>query len=241
MKEVSESLSSLISIFTTLGLLFIFEIAAFNSGYYAAMGTEYLNFFAMTDFVTTALFLMPITVLVVILTGLAFSLYIAAQRLFARGSYLPFLIASITFLGTGSWIASYTESLGMRLVANAGGIIYFASASMFFVWLKRPKETVVKYLLFPLVNASFVAILFGYYMANMDLRYRKPSTISLVSGDNIEARVLRASGQGILAMSCINDELVFVPWPQIKELQRSAGCHGKYDDTVPFTLKYLFL
>lgn len=241
LKEFFEAFSPFASVFAALGLLFVFEIAAFNSGYYAAMGTEYLNFFSITDFVTTALFLMPITVLVVFLTGLAFVIYVASQRLFTEDSYLPIIIAGVTFCGSGIWITSYTEQFEMKMVAYAGGGIFFASACMFFVWLKQPHEAPAKYLLFPLLSASFVVILFGYYMANMDLQYRKPSTISLVTGDNMEARVLRASGQGILAMSCSKDELVFVPWPQIKYLQRSKGCVGKYDETVPFTLKYLFL
>ncbi len=241
LKEISEAFSPFTSAFAALGILFIFEIAAFNSGYYAAMGTEYLNFFSMSDFVTTALFLMPITVLVVFLTGLAFLLFLTSQRLFSESSYIPFLIAAMTFCGSGIWITSYTEQLGMRIVAFAGGLIYFLSASLFFVWLKRPQQSPSRFLIFPLLSASFVSILFGYYMANMDIEYRKPSTLALVAGNSIEVRIFRASNLGILAESCGKDELIFVPWPQIKSLQRSKGCIGKYDETVPFTLRYLFL
>ena len=169
---------------------------------------------------------MPITVLVVFLTGLAFAVLIAGQTFFPANSYLPFLIAGLTFCGSGIWITSYTEDLVMRIVAYAGGIIYFASASMFFVWLKQPQDSPARYVLFPLLSASFVVILFGYYMANMDLQYRKPSTTSLVAGGSMEARVLRASSQGILAISCSKDDLIFVPWPQIKDLQRSKSLTG---------------
>lgn len=240
MKEIAEAFSPFASVIAALGLLFIFEIAAFNSGYYAAMGTEYLNFFSMSDFVTTALFLMPITVLVVFLTGLAFVFFIAAQRLVSENSYLPFMFAAITFCGSGFWITSYTEQVNMRYVAHVGGAIYFVSACIFFVWLKRPKETPSRYVIFPLLCASFVVIMFGYYMANMDLQYRKPSTLALDSGGNMEVRVFRASSVGVLAEICSMEELIFVPWSQIKSLHRSTGCDGKYDTTVPITLRYLF-
>lgn len=241
MEERSENFSGLPTALAAVGGLFVFEIAAFNSGYYAAMGTEYLNFFSFTDFTTTALFLMPVTLITVFLTGVAYFIFLLFKSIAHLSGRASGLISFIAFIISAFAIVSYTEQPSMRVVAYIGGILYFVSAAIFLKGVMSPQKNYYKCMVLSFLGASFVIVLFGFYMANMDLRYRRPSLVETKFNYDWRVRVFRSSGAGVLAEDCETGQIVFIPWSSIVSIKRSRGCIDRYDSSIPPTLRYLFI
>ncbi len=224
----------------SVGLLCVYFIAAYNSGYFAALGVEYLHFFSLTDLLLSSLFLMPVTVLTVTLSCGSFAIYYMLSRRPSFQSSWGFFWALTFFSVSSGAVTSFTEDRIMTVIAYVGGLIYFLSCAMAYKWAVVDKLSSSIFPLGSFLGLSTVIILFGVYMANMDMRYRTASLITMDDQSGIEARVIRASTQGLLVSYCSDGFLGFIAWTKVANVRRSSGCASQFDSTIPVTLRYLY-
>lgn len=239
MSNLESAISRAASLVTVATLCYVFEVAAFTSGYFARIGSEYLHFFSMSDLFVSTLFLMPITIVTLVASLGSLWTYFTLAGNTEPGNFRPFAAAFFIFSLVGLLFTAPSESLTMKALGILGGGVYFFSCSGFYYWVVKKG---MRGLLLPIAaffGLSTTAVMFGIYVADMDFRYRKPSRIA-IHNSSVEIRVIRSSAIGIFGLSCKDSNAVFINWDRVISITPSTNTDCRYDQTIPFSLYYLY-